>query len=173
VTFERGFYVGIWGSNVDFGPDFDASIEIDYYGGWSGDIADGVTLDANVAWYSYPGEADADYPEYGVSLTWRDATLGLVYSNDYFGDDGPDYFYPYLGYELGLPQAFGLNFHVGYNTTDEDDFFADGKKRYTDWSIGLTRQWAGIDFALTYYDTNIDDIEEADARVVFSLSKTL
>ena len=39
-SFDNGFYVGIWGSNVNFGSD--TSTEIDLYGGYAVEIADGV-----------------------------------------------------------------------------------------------------------------------------------
>jgi len=173
LEFDSGFYVGTWASNVNFGPDSNASTEFDYYVGWGGDLTDDVSFDVNFTYFVYQGDSSANYPEYGASLSWMDLTFGFIYSNEYFGDDGPNFYYPYLGYDMALPEDFGLSFHVGYNRTNEDDFFADGKKKYYDWSVGLTKEVMGVELGLTYYDTNISGVDEADARVVFSISKSL
>lgn len=172
VEFDSGFYVGTWASSVNFGDESNTSTELDYYIGWSGEIGADVTLDINGTYFTYPGDSSADYQEYAVSLTWMDATLGLVYSPKYLGDGGPDFYYPYLSYDLALPEGFGLNFHVGYSRTNDSDFFDDGEKSYLDWSIGLTKEIKGVELGLTYVDTDLSGIDDADARVIFSLSKS-
>ena len=59
-SFASGFYVGVWGSNVDFGDSTDA--EIDTFIGWNGDVADGVNLDVMLNRYNYVNEpSDVDY----------------------------------------------------------------------------------------------------------------
>src|SRR5512145_662138 len=56
---DAGFYLGIWGSNIDFGNEFDSDIEVDLYGGFSG--GDEVTWDVGLVYYTYPGESDANF----------------------------------------------------------------------------------------------------------------
>jgi len=48
---ESGFYVGTWASSITF----DDSIEIDYYGGFSGALTDEVGYDIGFLYYDYPG----------------------------------------------------------------------------------------------------------------------
>jgi len=167
--FESGFYVGIWGSNVNFGGD--ESAEIDLYAGYGFDVSENVALDFSYVYYNYPGETDAlNYSEFHSSVSFNDVSLGLVYSPDYFGSDS-DAFIFNIDYSLGLAENWGLDFHAGYTTTDEDDIAAPGDN-YVDYSIALTTSGAGVDFALTFYGTDVDDVDNADDRIVFSISKS-
>src|SRR3990167_415732 len=66
LAFDNGIYVGVWGSNVDFGaggPD----IELDTYIGWNVDLSDRWNLDLMLNRYNYIGEQDGygsiDYNE--------------------------------------------------------------------------------------------------------------
>ena len=59
-------------------------------------------------------------------------------------------------YDLGLTMPTGLwgldlNAHVGYQNIRNMD---DGS--YTDWSVGLSRQFDWLTVSLTYVDTNAD-----------------
>ncbi|MBX4158944.1 TorF family putative porin, partial [Lactiplantibacillus plantarum] len=85
------FYAGAWASNVDFGDDTDA--EIDVYGGYRTE-AGGFALDFGVIGYLYAGEpdgADYNYAEFkaAASRAVGPATFGaaVYYSPDFFGVD--------------------------------------------------------------------------------------
>jgi len=93
----------------------------------------------------------------------------VVYSPDYFGSDS-DAFVVNADYSFSLGSNWGLDLHAGFTTTDEDDIAAPGDS-YTDYSIALTTSGAGVDFALTFYGTDVDDVDIADERVVYSISK--
>lgn len=167
-SFDNGFYLGTWGSNVDFGGP--ASSELDLYGGYAFDISEGVSIDLTYAYYNYAGNTSAlNYSEFIGSVSFGDISLGLVYSPDYFGSDS-DAFVFNVDYSIGLAENFGLDLHVGYTTTDEEGIAAPGDD-YVDYSVALTTSGAGLDFALTFYGTDIDDIDVADDRLVFSASK--
>jgi uncharacterized protein (TIGR02001 family) len=92
--FELGYkilYLGVWGSNVDFGMDFNpagnlvdvANLEIDWYGGIK-PVWQNVTFDIGAYYYTYPSglsSADLNYVEFkmGASYTLFDKlTLGLA-----------------------------------------------------------------------------------------------
>lgn len=86
-----GFYVGGWGSNIDFGDGSDA--EIDLYGGYRTEVA-GYALDLGAGSYFYVGEphgAEYNYVEFKAlaSRAIGPATLGagIYHSFDYFGAD--------------------------------------------------------------------------------------
>ena len=49
-----GFYLGTWGSSIEFGND--ASMELDLYGGYRGSI-DNFTYDVGFLYYAYPSTA--------------------------------------------------------------------------------------------------------------------
>jgi uncharacterized protein (TIGR02001 family) len=54
-----GAYVGAWASNVSWIRDYvgatDGTTEIDFYGGYKGEIAKDLTFDIGVITYQYPG----------------------------------------------------------------------------------------------------------------------
>lgn len=86
-----GLYLGSWASNVDFGDDTDA--EIDLYGGYRTEAA-GYVLDFGAGGYFYvnePGGSDYKYVEFKAlaSRAIGPATLGaaVYHSFDYFGVD--------------------------------------------------------------------------------------
>ena len=169
--FGNGFSVGTWASNVNFGDN--TSSEIDLYGGYSFDISEGVSVDLSYVYFAYPGETDAlNYSEFHAGLGLGDLGLSLVYSGDYFGSDA-DALVLNADYSIALGENLGLDLHVGYSDVDEADFFAPGEDSYIDYSIGLSTSAGGVDLALTLYGTDLDDIDAADDRVVFSISKSL
>ena len=88
-AFGNGFYVGTWGSSVDFDSnvDFDGSLELDFYGGWGTEFGENSSIDVGYIYYAYPGDdgAEGDYQEFYVNYGWRDLSLGVAYSDDYYG----------------------------------------------------------------------------------------
>jgi len=168
--FDNGFYLGTWASNVNFGDD--ASLEWDLYAGYGFDVSEGVALDFSYVYFNYPGETDSlNYSEFVASVSFNDLSFGLLYSPDYFGSDA-DAFVFNADYSIGLAENWGLDLHVGFSDVDEEDFFDVGEDSYLDWSAAITTSAADLDFALTYYGTDLDDIDAADDRLVFSISKS-
>lgn len=146
VGHSSGFYVGTWGSSLDEDSVGYGHTEIDIYGGWSGDIASGISADVGVIYYAYPnaGAGDFDYIEFygsaGFALGPAEATLGVAYApeQDSLADDDNLYIYADLG--VGIPNTpFSISGHVGY--TDGFLTYTNDSKAW-DWSIGA-------DFAAT------------------------
>ena len=87
---ESGFYVGTWASNVEFDNTDGAQYEVDFYGGYAGEVSD-FGYDVGVIYYAYPaaqssdaaGE-DLDFTEiYGsVSYQWLEG--GIYYTSASF-----------------------------------------------------------------------------------------
>lgn len=162
--------MGTWASNVNFGDN--TSSEIDFYGGYSFEVSEGVSVDLSYVYFAYPGESDAlDYSEFHAGVGFGDLGLSLVYSGDYFGSDS-DAIVLNADYSVGLGENLSLDLHVGYTDADEDDFFAPGESSYVDYSAGISTSAAGVDFSLTFYGTDLDDIDAADDRLVFAISKS-
>jgi len=183
IAWENGFYLGTWASSVDFDTDgsgFDGSLELDYYGGWSGDLSDNFSVDVGYMMYTYPGDdgADGDLQEIYGSVSWSDLTVGGAYSDDYYGETGR-FYYVYGDYSFSLPADFGLALHVGYNDLDKKGgFLSDGQDSYIDYSIGLTKEWLSVEWALSYVGTDLDEAEVFDTEwgedaVIFSISKSM
>ncbi len=180
---DSGFYAGVWGSNVDFNDDDEASVEADLYAGYSGEI-DGFTYDLGAIYYAYPGadsDLDYDFVEGAFSLGYDFDVLALSaavnYSPDYFAGSGDaTYLASYVDVPLSfLPYDTKLSGNVGHQWVDDNDAFA--LEDYTDWGIGLSMNVEGFDLGLKYIDTDLDETSDcADGcaeRVIFSISKTL
>lgn len=182
---ESGLYAGTWMSNVAFG----GSTEWDIYAGYAADFNEDVSYDVGYLYYLYSSDdsdPDLDYVELYGSVSFGDATLGLVYSPDYFAETG-DYFNFYGDYGITLPGDFGLGAHLGYNLFEGESEFAsflasvpgsNPGEDYLDWSLSVTKAAMGVDWSLSYIDTSIDEDEcggtqLCDATVVLAVSKSL
>ncbi len=178
---DLGFYVGTWASNVNFTGPTGGAIEVDVYGGFKGMIDEELGYDLGVLYYGYPQDNDASlaYTEVYGSLTFKGFKFGLNYSDDYFAESGK-FFYPYVDYGFDPIENMTLGFHYGYNSFDEEQAGLDGEDYYQDWKIQASTKWLGVNWALAYVDTDLDD--ESDcfgveklcaATAVFSISKSL
>ena len=180
-AFDNGFYVGTWGSSVDFDSavDFNGSLELDIYGGWGTDIGENSSIDLGYIYYDYPGDdngAVGDYQEIYVNYGWKDLSLGLAYSDDYYGDSGT-FWYLQANYDWSFAENWALSLHAGYNDFDKDVFLSSDKGNYIDYSVGVTWSVVGVDLGLTWVGTDLDDEDVFDTSwgddtAVFSLSKS-
>ena len=167
------FYLGMWGSNVDFDPALEDSIEIDYYGGITPTWA-GIDFDIGALWYTYPGKNGTDIVEIktGGSYTFGESfTLGVT---NYWGTDsdydvleiGGEYAFANKWFNFFDPSISGV---VGFQ-------WADAGTDYTYWNVGLTLgfldNWSAD---VRYWDTDLSDAacgftDVCDSRVVGTLS---
>lgn len=165
LTDESGFYVSVWGSNVDFLTE--GTLELDVMLGWSGAINDDWSTDVGIMRYGYPNTAipGSNFWEIYGSLSYKDLTFGLAYSDDYYLNSG-DFFYLYANYSYALMENLSLDLHVGQNEYD------DSSASYLDWSVGVSTEVMGAGLSLAYVDTDVDGSYLADSRVIFSISKS-
>ena len=180
---ESGFYIGTWASNVDssfFNDAQDPQLEVDVYAGFSGELANGIGYDFGILHYDYPGADSADTDELYISGSMAGFTVSFNYSDELsFVGSRESAWYLAGGYEMTLPQDFGLAIHVGLS--DGDAFDPSNPTglpdSYVDWSVGVTKIVYGVDLGLTYVDSDADDAtffgDLAESRVVFSVSKSL
>jgi len=164
------FYAGAWASNVDFGDDTDA--EVDVYGGYRTEAA-GFALDFGVIGYLYAGEpqgADYNYAEFkaAASRAVGPATFGaaVYYSPDFFGAADKEATYAEVNAAFSPADKWTISGAVGQQWLDVSD-------DYLTWN-------AGIGYALTenlsadarYYDTDVDGVPTAEDRFVVGLKLT-
>jgi uncharacterized protein (TIGR02001 family) len=164
------FYAGAWASNVDFGDDTDA--EVDVYGGYRTE-AGGFALDFGVIGYLYAGEpdgADYNYAEFkaAASRAVGPATFGaaVYYSPDFFGAADKEATYAEVNAAFSPADKWTISGAVGQQWLDVSD-------DYLTWN-------AGIGYALTenlsadarYYDTDVDGVPVAEDRFVVGLKLT-
>ena len=159
VAHESGFYVGTWASSID-GGDAYGELELDVYGGWSGDIADGIALDVGLLYYAYPSEElglDTDYWEpyasVAFSLAGAEATVGAAYAweQDSLGGDDNLYLYTDLGYSLPSTPV-SLSAHLGYTDGVLAPPLLAGAADDSglDWSIGASVSHGILEVGVSY-----------------------
>jgi len=188
---ESGLYVGTWASNVD--PDFfngtghDPQIELDLYFGYAGELASGVGYDLGYLRYEYPGFGTADTNEIYAKASFGDFNASINYSDELaFLASSESAWYIAAGYDTTLPwYGIGFSAHIGYSFGDAFDVpdafetatYFGYNDSYTDWSLGVSKSWMGVDLGLTYTDVSIDSLDcntnICDGKVVFSVSKSL
>ena len=179
-----GFYLGTWASSIEFN-DGGSPVEIDYYGGFAGELSNGIGWDIGAIYYDYPqGDdaglgADLEYFEvygslgYTFAAPW-DPTVGVfvAYSPDFFGETG-DAVAVEGSLGLSLPiWGLGLSTSIGHQDVDEI-----GEYQY--WSVGLSKDISIFTFDVTYSGTadTSDDfcaggLDLCDDTVVFSMSSS-
>lgn len=182
-----GFYLGTWGSNVDWvsqGYKTNNSMEIDLYGGYKTTLGP-IGLDLGVITYYFPGDkipgvASPDTTEVYVGGSWK--FLSLKYSHvvsknfiGWVGTGGADtrnsqYLELNANYDLG--SGWGLIGHVGHQKVKNL-----GGADYTDWKAGVSKDVGFGVLTVAYTDTDADsafytlggeDIGKGRAFVSFS-----
>ncbi len=169
-----GFYVGFWGSNVNFGNDGTgtfgekgAQLEADVYGGYKFK-AGGVDLDVGVMTYNYPGSDSAakyNFQELYVGAGFGPVSVKYSYASDFQGLTKDDGSYLEANATFEIAKAVNLILHAGYS-------FGDGVKsqysaysnsasgdNYMDYKIGVTTDYAGYTFGAAYSGTDLDNEE--------------
>jgi len=159
-AFDNGFYLGAWGSNVDYGPG-DPNLEIDYYGGYAGST-ESLGYDVGLIYYTYNGASDSNTLEAYASVTKDWLNGKLSFTNDAASSDDSA-FYAEGNVAYPLPQNFSLLAHVGYGFGDYFD------EEVLDYSAGVGYSYSKFNLAVKYVDT---DVSGQDGRVVATLSTT-
>jgi len=162
---DSGFYLGTWGSNVSWlsdqsslpapAPRINNSLELDVYGGYKGTAGD-LGYDVGLLQYIYPGSYPSAFVKPNTLEIYAAATYKmfvLKYSRsttNLFGfaeSKGSGYLDLTGTYEL----AEGLNLvgHVGRQTVKNNK-----PCDYTDYKLGVTKDFAGLSWGLSYIDTD-------------------
>ena len=164
VVHSSGFYVGTWASSIQGGSPY-GEVEWDIYGGWTGQVAEAVTVDVGLLYYAYPTtddplnlDPDTDYFEPYASISTTvgpvGATAGVAYAWEQDSLGGNDNLYLYTNLDAGIPGApVTVSAHLGYTdgalappllagTLDDTGF---------DWSLGAgVTVMKGLTLSATY-----------------------
>ena len=189
LAHSSGFYVGTWGSTISGGGPA-GELELDVYGGWSGNVTEGVAIDVGLLYYIYPTErelanvlgVDTDYfePYASISTTLGPvgASLGVAYAWDQsaLGDD--DNLYIYTDLESAIPGTpLTVSAHLGWTdgvfSTDVDSLF--NQKSSFDWGLGASYAVTeSLSLGFNYVDTQGPSIEDlTDAGFFFTIGYSM
>jgi uncharacterized protein (TIGR02001 family) len=188
VAHDSGFYIGTWASSIQGGTPY-GELELDLYGGWTGEVASGVTVDVGLLYYVYPTtddplnlDPDTDYfePYASVATTLGPvgATFGVAYAWEQDSLGGNDNLYVYTDWTLGVPNTpISLSAHLGYTDgvlappllagTGDDDGL--------DWSLGASMPvYGGLSVGVSYVGVEGPSIDGfTDDAIVGTLSFTM
>jgi uncharacterized protein (TIGR02001 family) len=151
-TMPSNFYVGTWASVVD--KEIFANtrgFELDIYGGYKWQMRQGLVVDVGLLQYLFPSESLYSTLEgyVGVSYEWLSFKYSHALSNRFFGvrnARGSQYYDLTANYPLGN----GLTVVGHYGVQRVHNNGGD----YTDWRIGVTKDWRGFNWGLSYFDTD-------------------
>jgi len=150
VEHSSGFYVGTWASNVSANTFPDASLEVDVYAGYGGEIGDsGVGYSVGVIGYLYPngswgqcvGCVQNDNTTVADDNSWDtyEANFGLSYS----------YFSAQVSTTLG--NWFGVDTDTGFDddtkeveagSYNDGVTYSGGDLDYTDYKLAITKEFS-------------------------------
>ncbi|QPQ55007.1 hypothetical protein IC614_11990 [Allosphingosinicella flava] len=168
VTVSSGaFYAGVQGTTLNDVADY-GDVQLDLYGGYSTQVGPGLSVDAGIQYYLFPGgDGDTDYAEPYASLSYQlgpiEATAGAKYAwaQDAIGDE--DMLYLFGGLEAGIP-ATGVTVSAQAGRQDWGAFGS-----YWNWSVGARKSFGPINAGIRYVDTDLPDLPGQDAGLVLSL----
>ncbi|MAL50198.1 MAG: hypothetical protein CMH18_10605 [Methylophaga sp.] len=174
-----GLYAGTWASNLSI--DDETNIEIDVYAGFANEFGEsGIGYDLGVVRYMYPGtenDEELDYNEYYGGLSYSYFSATVFYTSDWV-NTGEDEIYYKLGFDYDLPYGLALSAHYGYIDSDRNDGDPAKSDSYSDYGIGVTKGFAGLDWSVGYYGTDSDGEDfavvdsNADDRFLVSVSSS-
>lgn len=117
---ENGFYLGMWGGNVDFDS---ADIELDTYAGMTFETGD-YAWDVGYIYYAFPGADKSDQlnsGEFYTSVSYANVTVGMyTLANSDAQEDGSlfDSVYLYTDVEFSLSPEVDAKLHIGQYSGD-------------------------------------------------------
>ena len=166
---KSGFYLGAWGSNVNWITDYvgatKGSLEIDLYGGYKGEISKDLTFDLGAIRYQYPGNTAgkvAGFVSANTTEVYGALTYGLVtakYSRSAgnfianANSSGSAYLEVAANFDLG--NGFTLTPRVGRQTIPNQ---ANDAGNYTDYALTLGKDFGnGLTASVAAMDTNATD----------------
>ena len=167
LSTARGYYAGAWGSNVNWlsdagGGTISNSLEIDLYGGYRRQMGD-FGYDAGLLAYYYPGTYPAGMTkphtaEVYLAGSWKMLTLKYSHAiTDIFGvPDSRGAGYLDAGASMELAGGYTLKGHIGYQLIPASAANERSKSdcSYADWSLGVSKEFSGLNVGLSYIDTD-------------------
>lgn len=183
LNHASGPYAGFSASSTDsFGELGGSNVELDLYAGYKKEVSPGITLDAGLLYYAYPGSEGGDfeffepYANISGAIGPITAKAGVAYAWDQHALTGNSNVYAFADFSSAIPDMpVTLKGHVGYSKGDTP--LTPGGD-YVDWLLGADFTLRELTLGVAYVDTNLSGAEAAlggatrdivDSALVFSL----
>ncbi len=161
INNPTGFYVGTWLSSIKWTKDAGGGgdVELDIYAGKRGELVKDVTYDVGVLTYVYPSNGLSGVPGF-VSANTTEVYGQLGYGPAYikyshaltnlFGFvDSKHSGYLDIGANIDAGNGFTANLHAGHQKVENVSAAS-----YTDWKLGVTKDFGVVTGALAVIGTN-------------------
>jgi len=174
-----GFYAGTWLSTIKWTKDAGGSgdIEWDLYAGKRGQITEAISYDVGVLSYVYPsndlahvaGFANANTTEIYGQLGYGPGYVKYSHSlTNLFGFvDSKNSGYLDLGANIDAGNGLVVNLHAGHQ-----DVKHNSAANYSDWKVGVTKDFGVVSGALAVIGTNASESAYASPANGKFLGKT-
>lgn len=179
VNGATGWYVGTWATTINWTKDAGGGgdVELDLYGGKRGQIMTDLAYDIGVLSYVYPanglksvaGFANANTTEIYGQLTFGSGSIKYSHAvTNLFGFvDSKNSGYLDLAFNPELSQGLILNLHAGHQRVANNRLAS-----YSDWKLGLTKDFGIVTGALAVIGTNANKTAYASPANGKFLGKT-
>ncbi|WP_122276648.1 TorF family putative porin [Pseudomonas syringae group genomosp. 3] len=159
LSHSSGAFLGLWSSSFDFGKSYKAYREDGYYAGYAHSFKDDINVSASIGRYEYPNQASFDTNEIYVVANIYKFRVGYIY--DFDVKDTPNLESTFIGYNFNLPLESNLYAKYGHTDYNFDLVSGSGDTRqtYNDWEVTITKTLFGVDWNLTFVDTDLSDAE--------------
>ncbi|MDC8758684.1 TorF family putative porin [Janthinobacterium fluminis] len=162
VNNPSGFYAGAWASTIKWTKDAGGSgdVEVDLYGGKRGELAKDLAYDLGVLAYVYAGNdldkvglKNANTFELYGQLGYGPAYIKYSHAvTNLFGAvDSKNSGYLDIGANIDLTNGWTGNLHVGHQNVRHASVSS-----YTDWKLGVTKDFGVLTGALAVVGSNAD-----------------
>ena len=180
VNNPTGLYAGTWLSTIKWITDQGGSAhaEWDLYAGKRGDIVKDVSYDVGVLSYVYVN--NGLNPSANTTEAYGQLSYGPVYAKysysltNLFGfSDSKGSGYIDVGGTFDIADGYSINVHAGHQNVEHASAFS-----YSDWKIGVTKDFGVVTGALAVIGTNTSNYVSAEGKnlgktaLVLSISKT-
>lgn len=150
ASHSSGWYFGGWAPSVGLQPG--STPQLDVYTGLQRPLSGALGYELGLIRYSHPGLDGVDYNQYYAGLTLLGSRFGLAVS------DRPERLDGNLLLDLALPQplAFDMTLKLGgYRLDQPTQVDGSSVQRFGDWSLNLSRNWAGSLLQLSYGNSSL------------------
>ncbi len=168
IQHHSGLYAGNWNSNVSSSLLNGANLEMDFYAGYKGKLANGIGYDTGFVYYYYPRSGKAGSPIAGQKVKNSELYVGASYgpfiakyfyaTSDYFStaklfgapNSTKGSTYLDLNFRQDIGYGLTLGAHAGLLNVKNNEQFTqvDGSalpKRVADYKVSLTKRVEGFD----------------------------